>query len=88
VLALACAIVAVAGAVMGMGVLRALLVQMVVLMGMHMVMLVSMVVGVGMGHTVVGVLVGMGVGMFVVVGAHMIVMNVHSNSPLRFFTII
>jgi hypothetical protein len=54
-------------------------------------MLVGMVMGVSMGHTVVGVLVGVGMmmltGMIVVVMV-MIVMVVHTKSPLHFFYII
>ena len=76
-----------AAAVMGVGMLRTLVVQMVMLMGMAVIVLVDMIVGMGMGHTVVGVLVGMGVGMFVVVAVatNMIVIKMHSNTPLGFF---
>ena len=50
-------------------------VEMVVLMGMDMVMLV------GVGHAVMGVLVGMGMLVVVAVATHMIVMNMHKSSP-------
>ena len=69
--------------VMGM----TLTVQVIVLVGMLMVMLVSMLVGMGMGHTVMGMLVSVGVVMFVCMGAmaQMIVMQMHSHRSFAFF---
>ena len=68
-------------------------VQMVVVGGMCVIMLVGMDVVVGMGNTVMGVLVGMGMLMGVVVAATaavVIVMMVvmHGVSPLHFSFII
>jgi hypothetical protein len=78
---------AVMGVIVGMIVAMAMLVQMLMLMGMDMIVGMGMVVGMGMGNTVVGVLMGMGVVMFMVVAAagDVIVMNMHMVSPLRFF---
>jgi len=77
--------VAVTCALMRMGMLGAVIVKVVVVMGMTVVVGVLMVVGVGVGNTVVGVLVGMGVGMGMAVAAHMVVINVHNIAPLGFF---
>ena len=66
-------------AIMGMGVLRTVLVQVLVIVGMGMVMLMGVGMLVGMGNAVVGVFVGMR--MLVVMGVtagNMIVMQVHS----------
>jgi hypothetical protein len=81
------AIVAMATAVMRVGMLCALVMEVVVLMGMDMVVAVDMLVGMGVGHAVVSVFVCMGVGMLVVMGmtAHMIVIKMHSDAPLLFF---
>ena len=61
-------------------------VEMIVVMGMGVIVLVCVGMLVGVGNTVVGVLVGMG--MFVVVGVfaacHVIVMNMHKCSPYYF----
>ena len=58
---------AMTAAVMGMGVLCAVVVQMLVGMGMGVTVLVGVGMLVGMGHAVMGVLMGMlvGMGMFV-----------------------
>ena len=66
------------------------IVQVIMLMGMHVVVGMGMVVRMGMSNTVVGVLVGMGVIMFMVVAAagDVIVMNMHIVSPLCFSFII
>jgi hypothetical protein len=89
-LAMAVAALAVMVTFMAVFVGVGLAVEMVVLVGVLMVMLVGMGMLVCMGHTVVGVL--MGVGMFVLVGvsagAEMIVMQMHKHSPLHFSFII
>jgi hypothetical protein len=81
----ACAAGAVSGAIVAMGMLHALGMEMIVVMGMGMVMLVGMAVGMGMGHAVVGVLVG--VGMFMVMGmtTDMIMMQMHFRFSFVFF---
>ena len=81
---------AVMGMFMRMVVAMAMLVQMRMLMGMDMIVGMGMVVRMGMGNTVVGVLMGMGVIMFMVVAAasDVIVMNMHMVSPLHFSFII
>jgi hypothetical protein len=70
-----------------MGMLAALVVQMVMLVGMNVIVLMDVSVFVGVGNTIVGVLMGMIVGMFVVVvmTAHVIVIEMHRKAPLRFF---
>ena len=75
------------GAVMGVGVLSAMVVEMLVVMGMGMIVSVCVVVCMAVGHTVVGMFMGMGVGMFVVMGmtAHMIVMQMHGKFSFAFF---
>jgi len=83
---------ALTAAVVGMGMLRTLGVEVVVVMGM----LVGMLMGVGMlmavGHTVMGVLVGMGMGMLVVMivmmTADMIVMQMHKYRSFSFFFVL
>ena len=61
----------------------------VVIVGMHMIMVVLVAVFVGMGHTVVGVLMGMAVAMIVgVVIAQMVMIQMHDKAPLHFFFII
>lgn len=78
-------------AVVGMGMFHAMLMQMIVVMGMLVGMLMNMVMGMAVGHTVVCVLVGMRMGMFVIVvmmTADMIVMHMHSNNSFAFFVCI
>jgi ABC-type arginine/histidine transport system permease subunit len=70
-----------------MGVLRAMVMEMVVIMGMRMVVGVLVGMLMGVGNTVMGVLMGMGVGVFVavVMAAHMIVVQMHGNFSFAFF---
>ena len=70
----------------GMGV--AMVMQMLMIVGMGMVVLMGMIVGVGMGNTVVGVLMGVSMGMFMVVMAtNVIVIQMHREN-LLFFSIL
>ena len=69
----------------GMSMGSSLGMEMIMLMGMGMVMLVGMRMGVGMGNTVVGMLMGMGMLVVVAVAADMIVMLMHSYILLAFF---
>ena len=76
------------GAVMVVGVFMTVLMQVVMVMRMLVGMRVRVIVGMGMGHAVVGVLVGMGVVILVAVvaGADMVVMQMHKqDAPLSFF---
>jgi len=86
-LALGGAAGALTAALMAVGMLMTCLVEMVVVMGMDMVVFMRMVMGVAVGHAVMGMLMGVGMGMFVAV-ANVIVMNVHTGSPLGFSFII
>ena len=82
----ACAMTA---AIVAVGMLVTVLMEMVMVVRMGMTMLMAMGMLVGVGNTVMGVLMGMG--MLMVMGmtaGNMIVMDVHGNSPLRFFFII
>jgi hypothetical protein len=65
----------------------AVLVQMLMLMGMDMIVGMGMIVRMGVSNTVVGMLVSVGMIMFMVVAAagDVIVMNMHMVSPLQFF---
>jgi hypothetical protein len=63
-------------------------VEMLMGVGMLVVVSMGMLVGMGMGDTVMGVLVGMFMGMLMGMAAHMVVMDMHSNSSFAFFYII
>ena len=67
-----------------------LAVEMIVLMGMNMIVTVGVDMVMGMGNTIMGVLMGMGMLVVVVMAmtGHMIMMNVHRESPLLFSFII
>ena len=69
---------------MAVGMIMAVLVEVLMLMGMVMGMLVGMDMLVGVGNTVVGVLVGVGMFVVVAVATHMIVMDMHKNRSFRF----
>jgi hypothetical protein len=86
-LATALAAVAMTVAIVGVGMLGTLVVQMVVVVRMLVAMLMAVGMLVGMGHTVVGVLMGMGMRMLVVmaVTADMIVMQMHKKVSFAFF---
>jgi hypothetical protein len=91
VLTLAAAGTALAAAIVGMGMLVAMIVQMLVIVGMGMVMLMGMAMLMGMGNTVMGMLMGMlmGMGMAVLVmvgtAGNMIVMDMHCRFSFAFF---
>ena len=88
--------VAVTAAVMGMVVRMTVIVcmtvvvQVLMLMGMDMIVSMCMIMGMGVGNTVVGMLMGVGVIMFMVVATagDVVVMNMHMVSPLHFSFII
>jgi hypothetical protein len=86
VLAATGAAVAISAAVVGVGMFGAVVVQMLMVVGMLVGMFMSVVVSVGMGHTVVGMFVGVGMGMGVVmmVTAHMIVIQMHNDRSFMF----
>ena len=83
---------ALTAAVVGMGMLRTLGVEVVVVMGMLVGMLMGMGMLMAVGHTVMGVLVGMGMGMLVVMivmmTADMIVMQMHKYRSFSFFFVL
>jgi hypothetical protein len=63
--------------------------QSVMIVGMHMVVLVAVAVLVGVGNTVVGVLVAVGMAMVMgVVIAQVVMIQMHNKTPLHFFFII
>ena len=84
-LALGGAAVAMAAAVVGMGVLRALGMEMLMGVGMLMVVDVSMGMLMGVGMSVVGVLMGMSMLVVTGVTADVIVMQMHGNFSFAFF---
>ena len=61
-----------------------------VLVGMGVIVVVGMDVGmlVGVGHTVMGVRMGVGMGVLGSAAGNMIVVDVHGNSSFGFFSII
>ena len=65
----------------------AVVMQVIVVVGMCMIVGVCVIMGMGVSNAVVGMLVSMGMIMFMVVAAagDVIVMDVHMVSPLRFF---
>ena len=87
-LAATAATAAIAAAIVGMMMLGAMGVEMVVVMGMGMIVVMAVGVGMGMGNTVMGVL--MLVGMFMVMGmtGNMIVMQMHKYRSFAVFYII
>ena len=77
---------AVLTAVMGVGMLRAVGVEVGVIVGMFVVVGMLMGMGVGVGNAVMGMLVGMGVLMLVVMAAgHVVGIDMHRKSLLDFF---
>jgi hypothetical protein len=76
--------VAATAAIMRMGMLCAVIVQMLVLMGMGMIVGVGVGMFMGMGNTVVGVFVCMGMLMVVGMLTQVIVMQMHNIAPLIF----
>ena len=85
-----CAALAAARAVVAVGVGIAVVMQMLVAVGMLVRMFVSVDVLVGVGHTVVGVLMGMRMLVLVnmVTAGNMIVMKMHSEFSFRHFSLI
>ena len=79
-----------AAAVVGMGVLVTMVMEVVMVMGMGMIVGMAVAVLMGMGNAVVGMLVGVGVGMLVVMSAagHMVVMDMHKNNLLGDFLLL
>ena len=78
---------AVVGMLMVVIVGMAVIMQVIMVVGMCMIVGVCVIMGMGVSNTVVGMLVGVGMIMFMVVAAagDVIVMDVHMVSPLRFF---
>jgi hypothetical protein len=89
-LALRSAAVAMTAAVMAVGMLVTVVVQMLVGVGMAVFVGMAVAMLVGMGHTVVGVLMGMGMGMLmtVVVVMDVIMIVMHGVSSLGVFSLL